>query len=540
MATGPIDSLVVCAGFDDFLAITLPRNKRHFCRTLVVTSCSDGETQRLAYQNDCPVFATDAFYANGADFNKGLAIEKALDVLGREGWLCLWDADIVMPDSIKHDYCPSCLYTPLRRNLKDPSLYCDTLDWQSVVDIGPAEGEYPGYFHLFHGPTAGPKPWYTTDWRHAGGCDSDFQKRFPPRSLRRPPFEVLHLGPTVDHLTADNDVRIGENRCGRITPRIDTGAPPPGAEGHRRAVQSIVRYRGGQSTQPPVSERLGSEIPRRMSFFWTGPMSWLRNMTLRTFVRHNPGWEVRLYFSEAPPALKTWKSDMDDDHEYTGLDYQAKVPQAVIRYPAVLPWPMSAAQACDWFQWRLLATDGGWFSDMDIIWIRPMDAVIKEAKTADAVFCLESGMMAIGLVGAKPGCKLFNDLAMSQEVEKRACDYQYYGTDWVYRFAGIRPPLDPKTCPGEQALRRLRQHYSNTGPGFNQVIADLPSQTVYPLGWRQIDQLWKADRPVDPRAIGLHWFGGHRLSRYWSQMLTEENLPHYGNTVVNYLRRATE
>ena len=36
-------------------------------------------------------------------------------------------------------------------------------------------------------------------------------------------------------------------------------------------------------------------IPRRISFFWHGRMSWMRFLTLQTFRRHNPDWEIHLY-----------------------------------------------------------------------------------------------------------------------------------------------------------------------------------------------------------------------------------------------------
>jgi hypothetical protein len=533
-----MNSLVVCVDFDDFLEITLPRNKRHFNRTLVVTTCADAAAQRIAYKNGCECFATESFYEGDAAFNKGLAIEKGLDVLGRDGWLCVWDADIVMPGSIKHDYDRDCLYTPYRRTMIDPSQFSDDLDWEKVTSVGPEKNEFPGYFHLFHTGAAGVKPWYSTNWRHAGGYDSDFQNKFANR-LRRPPYMVLHLGPTVDDKIEDLPARVGENWCGRVTPRLDTGLVPAIARVHRKAVETIIKGRRKLGWLGLVDERLNQTIPRRMSFFWVGRMSWLRWLSLKTFIKYNPGWEVRLYSSELPVLPKHWKMDTDDDHLYYGEDYRDRLPLAVNQCSYTPPRAMSAAQSCDWFQWHLLAVEGGFFADMDIVWRRGLDAVWNETKEADAVFCLESGVMAVGLVGSKPGCKLFQDMAISM-VDEQNRDYQHYGTNWVYRFSGVKLPVNPAEKPGELALQHLRKHYSKDGRGAELTIADVPDYTVYPFDWNQVDTIWKEKREIDNRSVGLHWFGGNKLSRYWNQLLTEEDWQNHNNTMTSYLAKVLE
>ena len=90
--------IVVSVEYDDLLAITLARNARHFERILVVTSPADEATQDVAARvPNAEVHTTDAFYRNGAAFNKGLALEEGFERIGREGWLLAWDADIVMP-----------------------------------------------------------------------------------------------------------------------------------------------------------------------------------------------------------------------------------------------------------------------------------------------------------------------------------------------------------------------------------------------------------------------------------------------------------
>lgn len=244
-----MNSLVVCVEFDDFLAITLPRNRRHFARTLVVTSCSDTSTQHLAKDNGCECLATDVFYEGGAVFNKGAAVEKGLDVLGRDGWFCMWDADIVMPESIEFQASCDSLYSPFRKTIP-PGLFRDDLDWALLTNMGPTPGEFPGFFQLFHSTAAGPRPWYSTSWTHAGGYDSDFQKKFGEEQLKRPPFVVLHLGPSVD-IGHDMPDRVGENWCGRVTRRIDTGEEVGGSGSRRLQRATIIANRRAVGTVHP-------------------------------------------------------------------------------------------------------------------------------------------------------------------------------------------------------------------------------------------------------------------------------------------------
>ena len=246
--TDRIKSLAVCVEYDDFLAITLPRNMRHFTRTLVVTSPADTRTQDLAKQHGAECYVTDAFYRNGAAFNKGLAIEEAFDVLGRDGWICVWDADIVMPDCIQFPREIDCLYSPARHILDDPATYSDDLTWLTLPSPTQPH-EFDGYFQMFHSLTIDP-PWYGTGWRHAGGCDSDFQFRFSEASRRRPPFSVLHLG---SEGIPEIGVRIGRNWRGRVTPRIDTGEVLPMATVREAEIRQMVVDRRLHGT---VRERL--------------------------------------------------------------------------------------------------------------------------------------------------------------------------------------------------------------------------------------------------------------------------------------------
>ena len=96
-----LEGVIVCVGYGDFLAHTLPHNKQHFNRLVVVTDTKDEDTRALCefYHVEC--IQTDAFYENGDPFNKGKGINAGLAVLSKAGWVIHLDADIYLPEQTR-------------------------------------------------------------------------------------------------------------------------------------------------------------------------------------------------------------------------------------------------------------------------------------------------------------------------------------------------------------------------------------------------------------------------------------------------------
>ncbi len=234
--------IVVCVNYDDLLSITLNRNMRHLEECVVVTSPEDERTQRLvASIPSTRCFITDAFYRNGAKFNKGAAIEEAFDALGRDGWILIWDADILLPDSLPMPSLnPEMMYGAPRRLLNDPKRWDKSLNWKSLQLS--RETGYPGYFQLFHGSTlAGVRPWYAVHSIHAATGDAHFEGHWPANRKTHLPFEVLHLGP--------RDV----NWFGRASERIDGQAVPVDEAEADRLFREHGWHRPNMSPQLPIN-----------------------------------------------------------------------------------------------------------------------------------------------------------------------------------------------------------------------------------------------------------------------------------------------
>lgn len=241
--------IVICVNYDDLLQITLPRNMRHMTECVVVTSHEDKRTINLA--SDVPsvrTFCTDAFYRQGAKFNKGWAMEEGLDVLGRDGWILIWDADIILPENMNFgELDKETLYGCPRKILKDVKQYVPGMSWLNQVPTQGTERSpvgwessydpgYPGYFHLFHTSANAlvNTPWYDPKYVHAGGCDAAFSRKF--RKKCKLPIEVLHLGPR------------DTNWMGRVSERID-GDSIPEAEDRKQELEKMFRTKGWRGPQ---------------------------------------------------------------------------------------------------------------------------------------------------------------------------------------------------------------------------------------------------------------------------------------------------
>lgn len=225
--------LVVCVDYADLLAITLRSNIQHLSECLIVTTPQDTQTRELC--KSIPrvhTYVTDAFYRDNPVpgrpiFNKGRAVEEAFDVLGRDGWILIHDADILLPDTMRLENLQwDILYGAPRRMVEEPDQWDPNVPW-NYYGVRDDNKRVIGYFQLFHASSPflqGKRPWYDRTFTHAGGGDGYFERLTPRESQQLLPFDVLHLGP------ADS------NWFGRSTRRIDGTVPEASSE-----LQTLVK-----------------------------------------------------------------------------------------------------------------------------------------------------------------------------------------------------------------------------------------------------------------------------------------------------------
>jgi hypothetical protein len=157
------EAVVVCDNYSDFLCHTLPHNKQHYDRMLVVTSPEDTATRRLCEYHHVECLPTDVLESRWNRFCKGKGINVGLAKLSRKGWVTHLDADILLPPKTRDILS--------RQNLDKSMLYgidrCNVKGYKAFDAFMQAprlQHETESYIHLNQFPMA-----TRVMHRHSGG-----------------------------------------------------------------------------------------------------------------------------------------------------------------------------------------------------------------------------------------------------------------------------------------------------------------------------------------------------------------------------------
>ena len=196
-----ITGMSVCVNFRDFLERGIDRWMSGLNGLVVVTDESDSATAGLMadiynrYEHSKFVgwMKTEAFYESDAIFNKASAICQASEWFPEfwRDWCLFFDADIVPPENWREMVEEA---GPQPGNLYGAPRFPEI---DGVVQEQPFfEYELAGYFQLFHSSDKNVqrRPLLETNWRHAGGYDSEFQSRWQKNEKIWLPMKLIHVG----------------------------------------------------------------------------------------------------------------------------------------------------------------------------------------------------------------------------------------------------------------------------------------------------------------------------------------------------------
>ena len=257
-----IDVVLVCVGYDDYLAETLPFIAHKVDSVQVVTSPEDTKTQELCEFYGMEPVISHRLHEKGAAFAKGKAINDGINAIENPDWILVLDADIILPEAIEALYQmtlnPGALYYTRRWGPRSINLVPLALQairsgepWDQIRSQwgskekakftgrkGNAEEQFPfGYFQLFNvraKALRGRKAIYPDRSRTAEHDDLEMgAKVFEGRTvcLPVPMFDVIHLPHGM----------FQENWSGRATPRLEDVKENPEAFSPRRVKWVCVK-----------------------------------------------------------------------------------------------------------------------------------------------------------------------------------------------------------------------------------------------------------------------------------------------------------
>jgi len=231
-----IEAVTVCVNYSDFLAHTLPHNKNHFNKIVIVTDTKDINTKKVCDFYNVMCVQTDVFYENGNKINKGKGINEGLKHLDMDGWVVHLDADIYLPPltrsilenleldnktiyGIDRMMCPS--YKDWINFIDNPSLLHEGWIYvhPSAFPMGVRIAEYKGkgwepigFFQMWNPKGSGVFE-YPKEHGAVDRSDVIFAKKFP-RSKRQLLPEIISI-----HIDSEQ-AHMGKNWSGRQTTKF--------------------------------------------------------------------------------------------------------------------------------------------------------------------------------------------------------------------------------------------------------------------------------------------------------------------------------
>jgi hypothetical protein len=255
-----------------------------------------------------------------------------------------------------------------------------------------------------------------------------------------------------------------------------------------------------------------NQIPKIAYFIWSKgtPLSYLRYLTLVTFRKHHPDYKMILYLSKAIKE-KNWEGKEEQEYYKDTSkikDYLQKVKELDVEVREYSKYSnLNPTQIADIFRFEQLYETGGWFFDIDQLFLGSVDSL----RNNDFVFGGKS-IAYIGVIGAKKGsvsCKEVNNKQL-EALKKPLKDYQSLGIILLHEYL---------KAPKEQILQT-------------------DDEVFYPIYWDNVGQLYEGKINISElkTSIALHWHGGYPASQEFNFKYTEELAQVSQDSISVYLR----
>ncbi len=267
-------------------------------------------------------------------------------------------------------------------------------------------------------------------------------------------------------------------------------------------------------------------VPKIAHFYWGGEtLPFLRYLTIWSFLKFNPDWEVRFYYPKKRTIGLSWPTH---EHKYqvSGTDYTQILRQyvpAVYHHVKIIEIDFSSlgfndaaaeVHKSDFLRWHILSTEGGLWSDMDILYFKEMSLDLNHK----AYLCTnrEYGQ-SIGFLLSSPGNEVFHRIKCEALKTFNPKSYQSMGSFVLNR-------LNPE-------LQHL--DYKN-----------IPMDIVYAYDALHIPEIFKENDRIalrfTERSIGLHWYAGHQLAGKYINLVNFGNFYSFKSVLAEAIRMSME
>jgi len=216
----------------------------------------------------------------------------------------------------------------------------------------------------------------------------------------------------------------------------------------------------------------------------------------------NPDWTLKLH-TTIDQAGASW-SWTNNKQQFEAGDYRGRL-REIDRLEVIeeTDFPgLHGVHQSDILRNRYLSEEGGLWSDVDILYCQPMDALlcnIKENSEHDTGLCVpNTRWFPIAFMMGAPGNKFFGNVHYHQMAIFRATgghgDYQKFGTK-VYQYI----------------FKQDKYPHFQISP-----------EEVYQKRWQLHGQIFAGD--INPKTgVGIHWYGGSTSAAATEPKMTHIN-----------------
>lgn len=270
-----------------------------------------------------------------------------------------------------------------------------------------------------------------------------------------------------------------------------------------------------------------TQIPRIFHIYWGGGvMPYIRFLTVKSFMKYNPDWKIMFWYPKLPKTHTTWLTG-ELCYPVNCDDYKSEMLKLPITSTGVdfdeIGFKNTATEVhkSDFIRLHLLTTYGGVWSDMDIIYFKPITNLLVntvENRNKETFVCTSGYGHSIGFLMGQSTSTFFKLLL--EIIKSRGVPTQYQA---------IGPTL-------------YNEHFRNI-ESINQISSavNLDMDVVYSHDASSIPDFLKNTPPrFTEGSIGAHWYAGHSQ---WSDFFKTTNggLTNLSNNLIgDIIRKVNE
>lgn len=235
--------------------------------------------------------------------------------------------------------------------------------------------------------------------------------------------------------------------------------------------------------------------PRLLHLYWDGsPLSYLNYLTIVSFNRLHKGWKINIYMPSKRTTVKTW-TGFENKVPYSGRCYlleAKKIPNVTVHSISLdaIGFDNNASEVIksDYFRYYILSSQGGLWSDFDILYTDNVERLLNYTEDAIIFQSSASKYFPVALFLAKPNNKFFKYILSVAKSYYNPLQYQCLG---VLMFNSLFNNTTLLTDRNKVGSVRVCNH-----------------KMYLPFEWNQVTEIFKKNRPEIRGIIGVHWFNG--------------------------------